>query len=99
MWTSNLKIVFQGLDPGGGGEGELPYNSDGDTHHLTLGCRLQVLVSIRVFGMESHFICPLFRYFLILYIKKFTKNVPTLTTQKSSLGVSLSLSHTHNGLP
>ena len=79
--------------------GELPYNSDGDTHHLTLGCRLQVLVSIRVFGMESHFICPLFRYFLILYIKKFTKNVLTLTTQKSSLGVSLSLSHTHTGLP
>ena len=63
MQTSNPKMVFQGLGPSGGGQ--LPYNSDGDTRRLPLGCKLQILVSIRVFGMESHFICP-FRYRLIL---------------------------------
>ena len=98
MQTSNPKMMFQGLGPSEGGGGELPYNSDGDTHHPPLGCKLQILVSIRVFGMESHFICP-FRYRLILYMEKFTKNVLTLTTQKYPLGISLSLSHTHTGLP
>ena len=56
------------------------------------------LVSLRVFGMESHYIYP-FWYHLVLCIKKFTRNAPTLTNQKSPLGVSLSLSHTHIGLP
>ena len=40
-----------------------------------------------------------FRYHLILYMEKFTKNVLTLTTHKSPLGVSLSLRHIHTGLP
>ena len=48
--------------------------------------------------MESHYICP-FRYRLGLCIKKFTKNALTLTTQKSPLEFSLSLSHAHIGLP
>ena len=39
-------------------EGELPYKSDRDAHRLNLGCKLQMLVSLRVFGMESHCICP-----------------------------------------
>ena len=78
--------------------GELLCKSDGDAPSLSLGCKLQILVSLRVFGMESHYICP-FRYRLVLCIKKFTKNALTLTTQKSPLGVSLSLSHTHIGLP
>ena len=47
--------------------------------------------------MESHYVCP-FRYRLVLCIKKFTKKALTLTTQKSPLGVKLSLSHTHIGL-
>ena len=100
MQTSNPKMVFQGLGPRGGwgGGAQLPYNSDEDTRRLPLGCKLQILVSIRVFGMESHFIC-LFRYRLILYMEKFTKNVLTMTTQKYPLGVRLSLSHTHTGLP
>ena len=55
------------------------------------------LVSLRVFGMESHYICP-FRYHLVLCIKKFTKTALTLTTQKSPSN-SLSLSHTHIDLP
>ena len=42
-------------------------------------------------------ICP-FRYRLVLCIKKFTKNSLTLTTQKSPLAVSLSLSQTYIGL-
>ena len=70
--------------PGGGG---LPYKSDGDARLLTLGCKLQILVSLRVFGMESYYIYP-FRYRLGLCLKKFTKNALTLTTQKwSPLGV------------
>ena len=40
-----------------------------------------------------------FWYHLVLCIKKFTRNAPTLTNQKSPLGVSLSLSYTHIGLP
>ena len=43
-------------------------------------------------------ICPS-RYRLVLCIKKFTKNALTLTTEKSSLGVSLNLSHNHIGPP
>ena len=75
----------------------LPYKSDWDACCLALGCKLQILVSCRVFGMESYYICP-FRYCLVLCIMRFTKNALTLTTQKSPWGVSLSLSHTHVGL-
>ena len=48
--------------------------------------------------MESHYNCPI-SHRLVLCIKKVTKNALTQTTQKSPLGVSLSLSHTHIGLP
>ena len=81
--------------PSGGG---LPHRSDRDACRLSLGCKLQILVSLRVFGMRSYYICP-FSYCLVLCIKKFTKNVLTLTTQKSPSGVSLSFSHTHIGHP
>ena len=37
-----------------GGEG-----SDGDAHRLALGCKLHILVSLRVFEMERHYICPI----------------------------------------
>ena len=65
--------------------GGLPCKSDGDRHRLALGCKFQILVSLRVFGMDSPYICP-FRYRLVLCIKKFTNNALTLTTQKSPLG-------------
>ena len=68
------KKVFVTGAPGRGGE--LPYNSDEDAGRLTLLCKLQILVSLRVFGMESQYICQ-FRYHLVLCIKKFTKNAPT----------------------
>ena len=61
------------------------------------GCKLQILVKLRMLGMESHYMCPL-RYRLVLYIKKFTTNALTLTTQKSLDVVSLSFSYTHIGL-
>ena len=78
--------------------GDFSYKSDDDARRLAFGCKLQILASPRVFGMESHYICP-FRYRLVLWlIKKFTNNALTLTTQKSLLGVSLSLNHTHIGL-
>ena len=70
------------------------HKRDGDARRLALGCKLQILVSLRVFGRESRYICP-FRYRQVLCIKKFTKNALTRTTQKSPLGVTLSLSHTH----
>ena len=56
------------------------------------------LLQYLMFGTERHYICPL-RYHLGLRVKKFTENVVTLTTQKSPLGVSFSLSHTQIGLP
>ena len=76
----------------------LLYKNDRDSRRLALECKLQILVSLKVFGMESYYICP-FRYRLGLRIKKVTKNALTLTTQKSTSGVSLSLSHTYIGLP
>ena len=83
--------------PGWGrGGGELSYKSDRNARRLALGCKLQILVSLRVFGMKSYYICPS-RYRLVLCVKKFTKKYLTLTRQKSTLGVSLS--HTHIGLP
>ena len=96
--ANTRKIEIRPLCPNcPGGGGETPYKSDGDARRLALGCRLQILVSFGVFGMESYYISP-FRYRLVLCIKKVTKNALTLTTQKSPLGVSLSLSHTHIGL-
>ena len=76
----------------GGGEG-----GRGDAPHLTLGCELQILVSIRVFRTESHYICP-FSYQLGLYMKKFFKNAESVLVW-TPLRVSLSLSHTHIDLP
>ena len=43
---------------GDGRGGGLPYKSDRYACRLALGCKLQTLVSLRVFGMESHLICP-----------------------------------------
>ena len=54
------------------GVGGLSYKLDDDARCLTFGCKLQILVSLRLFGMENHHICP-FRYRLVLFIKKFTK--------------------------
>ena len=59
--------------------GECSYKGDDDARRLAFGCKLQILVSLRLFGMESHYIC-LFRYRSVLCIKKFTENALTLTT-------------------
>ena len=59
--------------------GECSYKGDDDARRLAFGCKLQILVSLRLFGMESHYICP-FRYRSVPCIKKFTENALTLTT-------------------
>ena len=35
--------------------GEPPLKSDRGAHRLALGCKLHILVSLKVFGMESHY--------------------------------------------
>ena len=82
---------------GGGGRGMDSQKSEGDAPHLTLGCKLQILVSIRVFRTESHHICP-FSYQLGLYVKIFLKNAVSVLVW-TPLGVSFSLSHTYIDLP
>ena len=59
--------------------GKCSYKGDDDARRLAFGCKLQILVSLRLFGMESHYICP-FRYRSVPCIKKFTKNALALTT-------------------
>ena len=66
-------IQGEGDCPGRVGEG-LPYKSDGDACRLSYGCKLQIVVPLRVFGMESHCICP-FRYRLELCIKIFPRRL------------------------
>ena len=51
----------------GGAGGMDSHKSDGDAHRFDLGCKLQILVSLTVFGMESHHICP-FRYHLVITV-------------------------------
>ena len=48
--TANLEWQAPTPPPGGGG---LPYRSDGDTRRLALGCKLQILVSLRVLRRKS----------------------------------------------
>ena len=79
--------------------GRSPYKSYGNARSLVLGRKLQILISLGLFGMEGYYICP-FRYrFVVCHNDKSTKNSLTLTTRKSPVGVSLSLSHIHTGLP
>ena len=40
---------------GGGGGERIQYKTDGQARRLALGGKLQILVSLRVFGMESHY--------------------------------------------
>ena len=56
----------------------------------TLVVSLQILLPLRVFGMESRYIEP-FRYRLVLCLKEFTKNALSLTTHKSPLGATPTL--------
>ena len=65
--------------------GGLPYKSVGDALRLALGCKLRVLVSPRVFGMESYYYIGPFRYRLVLCIQKFTKKCPDTDHTEISL--------------
>ena len=64
------------------GEG-LPYKSDGDARRLALGCKSQILVSLRVFGMESHYL-P-FQVSLSIVHKKIDKKCPDTDHTEISL--------------
>ena len=99
FWCFGLEVGYGSWSLTTGGRiWRLDCKNDRDSRRLALECKLQILVSLKVFGMESYYICQ-FRYRLGLRIKKFTKNALTLTRQKSTSGVSLSLSHTYIGLP
>ena len=88
--TANLEWQAPTPPPPGGG---LPYKSDGDTHRLALGCKLQILVSLRVLRRKSVYL-PI-RSRLGLCINKFTKNAVMSVLIWLPLGFSLSLIHTH----
>ena len=59
--------LFATEQSGGGRGGMDSHKSDGDAHHFDLGCKLQILVSLMVFGMEGHHIYP-FRYHLVITV-------------------------------
>ena len=74
--------------------GGFPYKSGGDALRLALGCKFQILVSLRLFEMESYYICP-FRYRLVLCIKKFIKCPDTDHTEISLRGQFKLEAHPH----
>ena len=51
MFLSVVRTIFLVDVPGGGP----PLKSDRGAHRLALGCKLHILASLRVFGMESHY--------------------------------------------
>ena len=61
----------------GGGVGGLPYKKEEDACRLALGCKLQILVFLRVFGMESNL--PI-QVSLSTVHKKIYKNALTLAS-------------------
>ena len=88
--------MISGVGGGGGMGADSHIKKTGILFVSLSGCKLQSLVSFRVVEMESYYMhLPIHVLRLVLYIKKFTKNALTLTTQKSPVGVSLNLSHTH----
>ena len=50
---NSTNFSFDRPEPGG-----LPYKRDDVHRRLALGCKLLILVSLRVFGMESHLHLP-----------------------------------------
>ena len=91
-----MRLRFCNPPPPGGGGWGLPYRSDRDACRLALGCKLQILVSLWMFGMESHYICPLS---LSTVHYEIYKKCPDTNHTEISLKGQLSLSHTHIGLP
>ena len=70
----SCSYFFGCLNPGGGG-GRL-YKTDGEARRLALGCKLQILVSLRVFGMESYYISLPIQVSLSTADKEINKNCP-----------------------
>ena len=68
--------------------------NDEDARRLALGCKLQVLVSLGVFGMKIYNFAHSGIASSTVHKEIYKKMPRTLITQKSPVGVSLSLSHT-----
>ena len=61
--------------PRGGGEDSY-IKPTGEARRLALGCKLQILVSLRVFGMESYYISLPIQVSLSSADKEIYKNCP-----------------------
>ena len=70
-WMQSLAMAISVMNARGG---ELTYKSDGDARRLALGCKSQILVSLRVFGMERHYL-PI-KVSLSIVHKKIYKKCP-----------------------
>ena len=55
MIITIFNLSYAAPMPGWGG---LPYETDGDAHCLTLGCKFWILVSLRVFQAQHTYIKP-----------------------------------------
>ena len=49
-----VTVKFPG-EGGGGGGGGIPYQRDGDARRLSYGCKLRILVSLRVFWAKCYY--------------------------------------------
>ena len=93
----SCSYFFGCLNPGVGGDSYIKPTGKLVVSLWGVNCRFWSHLGF--LGWKVTILVCLFRYRLVLRIKKLTKIALTLTTQKSSLRVSLSLSHTHIGLP
>ena len=73
----------------GGGGWRLPYKRNGDARRLALGCKLQILVSLRVFGWK---VTILLIDVSLSVLKEIYKKCPNADHTKIYL-------HNHIGLP
>ena len=51
-WIQSLAMPISVMNA----RGEIPYKSDEDARRLALGCKSQILDSLRMFGRESHYL-------------------------------------------
>ena len=80
-WIQSLAMPISVMNA----RGELTFKSDGDARRLALGCksRSQILVSLRVFGMERHYL-PI-QVSLSIVHKKIYKKCPDTDHTEISL--------------
>ena len=83
-WIQSLAMPISVMNA----RGELTFKSDGDARRLALGCksRSQILVSLRVFGMERHYLA--IQVSLSIVHKKIYKKCPDTDHTEISLTVT-----------